>query len=241
MRSHMGIHPSSTGLVRGRLKMRKSVRDSENNAKSKVEGERFSKTKLGLQVVQTIGILFVAFSLYLSWRSLPTQQRSFKDQHELSRRQNTAALLARFNPEIEGRRARIMMAFPGLYNQASQGPPSLDRCREIMKAKKGQLLIEGVDAFDLRNDIAAVLNYFEDIARDWEYQVVDQSAIQESVGHVILRWHNFFQNFIQAATEENGTDPWPPLTRVVGTWKAGSSAQARQIPRTGSADGRSEP
>jgi hypothetical protein len=218
--------------------MIKSVRAAENPAKYYVREERFSKTRLLLQVAQTLGILFVAISLYVSWRSLQDQQRGFKDQHELSRRQNTSVLLARFNSEIESRRAPIMRAFPGLYNQASQGPLSLDKCREIMKAKKGELSIEGVDAFDLRNDIAAVFNYFEDIARDWEYQIVDQSAVRESVGHVILRWHNFFQNFIEAAKEENGTDPWPPLTRVVGTWKADSSPQVKQIPRTGSEDGR---
>jgi len=196
----------------------------------------FSKIKLVLQVIQTLGILFVAFSLYISWQSFHAQLLIFKDQHELRRRENTSLLLARFNPEIQSRTTQILIAFPGLYNQATQGPPSLNECRKIIKSKKGEYLVNGkVDAFELRKDIGAVLNCFEDIARDWEYQVVDQVAIEESVGHVILRWYNFFENFIQAAKEENGSDPWPPLTRVVNTWRATNSAQAKSIPSTGTA------
>jgi hypothetical protein len=199
-----------------------------------VEKERYAKIKLVLQVCQTLGIILVALSIYVSWRSFQEQQRSFHDQHEWNRRQFTSELLGRFNAELKDHRAPIMQAFPGLFNQDSSEPPSRDECRKILKAKKGQFSIKGVDAFELRNHIVSVLNYFEDLTLAWESQTGDQATIKDSVSITILRWHDFFHNFILEVNDELGGDAWPPLNRVVGTWKAESEQKAKSISKTGS-------
>ncbi len=199
-----------------------NVRDSEAGVIGKivVEEERYGKTKLVLQVSQTLGILLVALSIYVSWRSFQEQQRSFHDQHEWNRRQYTSELLGRFNAELKDHRAPIMQAFPGLYHQVSSAPPSHEECRKILKAQKGDFSVRGVDAFELRNHIVSVLNYFENVTLAWESQTGNQDTIKESLSLTILRWHDFFHNFILEANDEMGGDAWPPLNRVVGTWKA---------------------
>lgn len=199
-----------------------------------VEQERYAKAKLALQICQTLGILLVAFSIYVSWRSLQEQQRGVNDQHEWNRRQYTIELLSRFNAELKDHRAPVMDAFPGLYFQDNSGPPTRDQCRRIRQAKKGDFSIRGVDAFELRNHIVSVFNYFENLALAWESQTGNRDAIKDSVSLVILRWHDFFHNFILEVNEEMKGDPWPPLTRVVGTWKAEGEPKAKSIPKTGS-------
>ncbi len=234
MNTHETLEPSSEGT-----KNEADTRSSRASAGAAedvrgrivIEEERFSKTKLALQVFQTVGILLVAVSLYFSWRTLKAEQKSMIAQHEWNRRQYTAQVLGRWDEAIKDHRNPIVEAFPGLVQDAYADIPSQDRCRRIREAKKGEFKVNGVDAFELRAHIISVFDYFEDLAIAWDTQTGNQKTIEESVAGAILRWHDFFRYFIQDMKQEMKYDSWPALTRTVEIWKADRAQKTMPMPK----------
>jgi hypothetical protein len=189
--------------------------------------ERFAKTKLALQIVQTAAIIFAAASLWVSYTAL-------RDDHEYKRRQFTAELISSFNGKIKEIRGPLMDAYPGLHNVDAGQPPSFEDCRKMIKAKRGDFRInDKVDAFEVRAYLLSAFNNFEHVAYAFERHLGNQPEIEESFSHVILRWDSFFGNCVRAANEEMKSDNWPPLTRVVGTWKANREKRVQPVPKTG--------
>ncbi|MDD2761339.1 MAG: hypothetical protein PHH11_13745 [Methylomonas sp.] len=188
--------------------------------------ERFETTKFALQVVQTLGIVLAVASLHVSYKS-------FKAEHEWKRRQFTAELLGNFNANIKEHRSVLIQAFPGLGDADTGIQPSKEECRKIIKAKKGQYIINGgLDTFEVRDHLVGMFNYFEHVAYSYEAKLGNQPDIEASMSNVILRWHNFFSNCIQEVYSEFGGDVWPPLTRVVGTWKLHQGDHVIDVPAT---------
>ncbi|HZF13514.1 MAG TPA: hypothetical protein VFE33_32375 [Thermoanaerobaculia bacterium] len=189
--------------------------------------DRFAGMKLILSIIQTMGVLVAAASLVLSlW--------GIREQHEWNRRQQALTILEKFNSEVAPHRTAIFAAYPGINDENTNQIPTHEECQTIIKARKpGETKIRGIDAFELRSHLVSVLNYFEDLAIAWEYQVGDQTILEEAAAPVILRWYQVFQPCITEMDKEAGESVWPSLERVVASWEEKRAKPAHKIPQTG--------
>jgi len=173
--------------------------------------EKYSLQKLILLYVQTVAILIGVLSVVVGWLS-------FRDQSEWNRWNHTSDLLGKFNSELNPHLEQIMSKWPDVNDTVPKNVPS----------------IKDFDKLDvpMQLHLAAVFNYFEDVAFNWEHKLADRESIESSLIPIIVRWHRYFRNFLEAAQNKTG-DLWPPLTKAVREWEGEESLKPNPEKRDG--------
>jgi hypothetical protein len=172
-----------------------------------------------LQAATAVGSVATAVGIFLALISL-------RDTHEWNRRHFTIELLDNWNESAREHLSVLENQFPGFFpvpdfitNPDLMTLWCLDQnmAKQLVKVKSERQDPDDTDLI-VRRHIVELLNYFEGIASAYEQYVVDRTAIEDSVGTVILDFWVYFQPFIEEMRKINRRDPWPPLSRVVDLW-----------------------
>ena len=189
--------------------------------------DRFATLKLALAVIQTLGIVLAAASLVVALYGI-------RQQHEWNRREQALAIVSKFNTEMRPHKEAIFLAFPGINDAQNNQIPTQEECVTIIKARaRAVKIVRNADAFDLRDHVLSVLNYFENLTIAWEYHIGDREIIEEATAPVILRWHKVFEPCMSEMNKEVGEEVWPSLQRVVTEWKGKRAKRPKTIAPTG--------
>ena len=179
-----------------------------------VMADDYPKQRLVLHYIQTCGVLLVATSIWVSVHSIDVQVH-------WNRQRLTFDLLGKYTSELKEHAPNVYNAYPGLNDPTKGGAPSPQEAQILATAEEGVLLPDGKSsAATVRRHLNAVLNYFEELAYAWESETCERDPIEQEVAPGIVRWTDFFANYIQVQDALNQEPNWPPLSRVVKIWKS---------------------
>lgn len=177
--------------------------------------ERFAKTKLGLQIFQSIGILLAVLSLYMNYKGI-------RDQHDWNRRQHTFMLINDVNKQIKDIRASMINAFPDFYSDKESNKLSKQDAENLFNASFSKNLkpISGrTFSCEARGLAGHYLNILEYIAVAYNNHIVDRSMLESSLGGMIIDDYDYFENFIKCVGINRNREAWKPLKDAVLTIK----------------------
>src|SRR5215469_1134441 len=182
--------------------------------KGLVMADDYPRQRLVLHYIQTCGVLLVATSIWVSVHSIDVQVH-------WNRQRLTFDLLGKYTSELKEHAPNVYNAYPGLNDPTKGGAPSPQEAQILATAEEGVLLPDGKSsAATVRRHLNAVLNYFEELAYAWESETCERDPIEQEVAPGIVRWTDFFANYIQVQDALNQEPNWPPLSRVVKIWKS---------------------
>ena len=173
------------------------------------------------EAIAASGLVMTALSLFLGAITL-------RETHDWNRRHYTVELMQNWNPQTRKHLAYLRQHFPDFMNVPDfiakpESKSSWEMDREIAKAAvhstptdadADQLYLETCD------HLIALMNYLEDVSAAYEQHIVDRSAVEDSLGPVMVDTYVYFRPFIDEVRSVSRHEPWPPLKRVVEAWEA---------------------
>lgn len=133
---------------------------------------------------------------------------------ELQRALFTSNLVARLdNPDITEARFYARDKFPPLRERKSVSSMSPQEAAAFFSSTD-------VEMIQRQNKVQTVLNYFEDVSAACEVGIANEERVKESLGTLMIRWHVYFEQYINVVTKDWEYSAWGPYNRVVRKWRA---------------------
>lgn len=219
---------------------------SARRIEQQTAGKAMERVKLGLQIVSTLAIVFAAFAAWVAYQT-------YKSQHEWNRRHYSMELLRNYDRDGKPHSDVLLTHYSGLINSSKTAKLTKEQASALyfitQQPNTDKPLDHNLfgtdpdtaktraDFLKLRQHLVANLNYVEYVCKAYEAQVVDQQAIYEAFNGLFIRRHDFFEEFIKIAQEQQehrgNKLSWEPIVRVVTEWKSRNAPTTQFRPPTG--------
>jgi len=175
--------------------------------------ELWDLIKVGFAGVTLLSLGLAAFSIY-------TQQRGQERQYAWLRMKEAQDILKAWDDHTGPKKADIESYFRQRYGWRAMQPMPREDAIQIHDALAHATSDEDKTLWQLRNEIVALLNYFETISTAAQLRIADDAILKESLGTPMVNWREYLREFTDLMDADSKGPAWKPYYEVVDGWKA---------------------